>query len=320
MTNISIPYQMQDKHRQLITDRYGLQITQVTEAPRQFVAETWFITAGSNRYFVKVVDKPIFIPEIIRSLPVLDAMHNAGLKRISHPIKTVDGELAIMDQTTLIVLYNAIDAVQSEEYDENAFGRTLAEIHAITPQIDVAIPTEDFQFPYRKQYAAQWQGMMLRTMVKDDITSNLREVLTKYRTRIEGQYKRFNILMPEMQKLDHEMVITHGDAGGNTLVKAPDDLHIIDWDGILLAPPERDMWIPGSEFMKGYQTVRPKVTPNPLVLEYYTLNYYFQSMVHHMSEIISTKEPEHRKKNVEQIESNLIEGWIVPFLQKFNLY
>ena len=44
------------------------------------------------------------------------------------------------------------------------------------------------------------------------------------------------------QKYPKGFVITHGDAGGNFFVSKNRNF-ILDWDGVMLAPPERDAWV-----------------------------------------------------------------------------
>src|SRR5207237_3649755 len=71
-----------------------------------------------------------------------------------------------------------------------------------------------------------------------------------------------------------EMAITHGDWIFNLLQRPGGPLHLVDWDEMLLAPPERDAWYelywPG--YLEGYRRVRPGYEPKPLGLAFYLYN------------------------------------------------
>jgi thiamine kinase-like enzyme len=96
------------------------------------------------------------------------------------------------------------------------------------------------------------------------IVSSLRKVLREHESEIHHYYKALQKLMVLCKQQQFEMVITHGDAGGNVLVKSPTDLYIVDWDEILLAPRERDLWVSdgNADFIKGYKSIFPGYRPN----------------------------------------------------------
>lgn len=299
-----------------IEQDYGLQIHNIEAAPRTFVAETWFITTNLGKYFVKVVDKQLFIPEIIRGLPALNAMHKAGIERINSLVHTTSGELHIMHDAILIALFNVIEAEQSYEYSEAALGELIASINQITPKIDVFIPEETYEYEYKQQFESQLDGILSGQLATDPILADMQEVLKTYQERISMQYSRFSELTKQMKELNLPKVITHGDAGGNTLMKSPTDVYLIDWDSILLAPAERDMWVPTHDFLDGYRKVIPNFEPNKTSLDFYTLMYYFRALAQYFAEIISDKSEEHRKKNLDGLENTFSDGWMLPYLKK----
>src|SRR5262249_1930570 len=131
--------------RDILTTDYGLRDVRLTAAPRQYVADTYIVeSANRPTYFCKVVDKPIWIPKILGSLPVLDPIHGLGFDRANYPIKTQSGALYLMVGNTLIVLFNYIQAEQSYTFDDTAFGRVLGEVHSLTSKIHVEMPQERF--------------------------------------------------------------------------------------------------------------------------------------------------------------------------------
>lgn len=311
---------MRESNKQKISQNYGVEIAEIKQAPRQFVAETWFITTTEGKeYFVKIVDKSLFIPEIIQSLPALAELHEKGMDRINWPIPTVSGEFYIQvnnDPQKIIILFNKIDAVQSYDYSEKALGRLLAQIQKLTPQITAEIPEETYKYEYKQQFESQFSQILAGETKGDEILEKLQQILKTYKPRIDMQYKMLRNLTQEMKKLDLPKVITHGDAGGNTLVKGYEDIYIIDWDGLLLAPAERDAWIPEPIYLDGYREILPKFTLHPTAIAFYTLMYYFRSMAQYFAEIISNKPQADRSKNLDAFEYDFLEGWIVKYLER----
>jgi ribosomal protein S18 acetylase RimI-like enzyme len=113
------------------------------------------------------------------------------------------------------------------------------------------------------------------------------------------------------------MVFTHGDAPGNVLVKSPDDIYIIDWDELSLAPPERDMWMIDHlpEFMDGYKSILPEFFLDSDMRNFCVLKYYFQRNMHYFFEILKeTATSKERLKQVEKFDYELKEGWMKPKL------
>ncbi len=79
------------KLNKLLSHHYNLRVESIVDAPRQFVAETFFIKTDSNTFFCKVVEKPLFINGIVDSLPALANIHELGYKKINYPIPTTNG-------------------------------------------------------------------------------------------------------------------------------------------------------------------------------------------------------------------------------------
>ena len=85
-----------------------------------------------------------------------------------------------------------------------------------------------------------------------------------------------------------DFVITHGDAPGNVLVRSSEDIYLIDWDNVLLAPPERDMWIMDHfpEFLDGYQSARHHYAASANMRSFFIYKYYFSAMIYYFAEIL----------------------------------
>jgi hypothetical protein len=137
---------------------------------------------------------------------------------------------------------------------------------------------------------------------------------------MRSDYQAFTELGDRLAAQEHTMVITHGDPGGNTLVKTPSDLYLIDWDDILLSPPERDTWFFQNkpEFIEGYRSVFPEYQVNQELSHYFTYKRYFEDLIEYFAEIRGNYTDEHRRKNLNGLRDDCLEGWLRPIVRKFD--
>lgn len=310
---------MNDLIRKTIAEQYGIAIDRITDAPRQFVAETYILDCQNIQYFCKIVTKPLFIRPIVESLPILKSLHEQGMDRAAYPIPTQKGDLYLRAGNALIVLFNYIAARQSEAYDYYSFGELIARVHSMTAKIHIPIPQEKFVYRYADTFPQQLE-QIVKGEAGDAISRSLTSLVTKYNDEIHHDYDSFMSLRQELRGGRSRMVITHGDPGGNTLVKSPTDLYLIDWDSILLAPPERDTWffVHEPEFIRGYRSHYPEYHADPALCRYFTYKRYFEDLVEYFTEIRGDGTEEHRRKNLTGLQNDCFEGWLRPAIRRFD--
>lgn len=274
--------------RRAIEQAYGWRITTWEAGPRQAVAQTYILNGSC---FAKLVDKREWIPQIVRSLPTLVEMRRLGIRRIGCPIPTIGGELHLLTGGVLVVVFELIEAAQSYDYSTFALGDLLGGIHSVK----ASGLRDTFEFPRRDEFDAYVAGA----------TGELRAVLDRYDDQIRFHRSNFDRVVPLCRRSAGPLVITHGDAPGNVLVRAPDDLYLIDWDEILLGAAERDLWMldHDPEFLAGYQYARPDFVADPVRRSFSIHHYYFRSMLYYFDEHARTG-------RVGDIETGLLTGWM----------
>lgn len=304
----------------LIRDNWGFVVNSITDAPRQFVAKTYFVNTDHGKFFCKVIDKKLFIPAVIKSLPTLKEIHYLGLDRINFPIPTVTNELFAIHDGSLVVLFNYIDAPQSYEYDNAELGKLLAEIHKLSQKVKAETQNETFMFKHADIFEERLASLaQLESIgVAEQSASKL---LQRSYDNLITLYKIFQNLALTCQKNCWQMVLTHGDVPGNILVKSPDDFYIVDWDDILLAPAERDLWflIDKDDFLEGYKIGRNDFVVNEVAAQYYLLSRYFNDLVEYWAEIFGESGEAHKESNFNEMKRELFEedGWLYPQVKKF---
>ncbi len=142
-----------------------------------------------------------------------------------------------------------------------------------------------------------------------------KKLLIHYEKEIRRHIEIFLELCQACQKITFTPLITHGDISTNVLVKSPDNIYIIDWDELRLAPAERDIWMlddrPG--FMEGYKSIRPDFVVNKDMRGFCILKYYFERMMHYFSEILNeSADSEDRMECINKLGQGRMAGWILP--------
>lgn len=309
---------MELKFKQAIEEFYNIKIEKIIKAPRQFVAETHIIDdSKGNQYFCKLVDKPLFIPQIIESLPIVEEVYTKGISRISYPVRGKN-DLYVFSDKTLIILYNYISAPQNFDYNFHAVGKVLAEIHNLTPQVSTSPPKESFEFPNEEIFNERFVAA-LDYNSDNAVMKEFKNLLREYKNEIL-LYKDIFLDVCNLCKNDTpNLVLTHGDVYTNILVKSPYDIYIIDWDELRLAPAERDLWMHDevTELLEGYKIVIPNFVINKNMRSFCILQYYFERMNYYFSDILNESlDDEFRLLRIKKLGQNRMAGWILPKVEE----
>lgn len=304
--------------KETIEKRYQIQLNNIMPGPRQFVAETYiFEDQKGQKYFSKLIRYTKYTDRTIQSLPVLEQLYESGITDINYPIKTRSGELFVLDGETLIILFNFIDATQTFGYDNRKLGTLIAEIHAKSKEISSNIPKEDFLLLYKEDFEQSF-GSALNPLKTDKYIDEMHKILQGYKDEIRADWKNFANIIQKCRDISFDFVLTHGDAPGNVLVDKEQNIYLIDWDTILLAPAERDTWFlaESDEFMSVYKAFYPQYEMNLLAYKFYLYNRYFEDMLGFIDEVLSDKSDEHREKNLNDLKKDCFDKWLRPLIRK----
>lgn len=303
--------------KNLIEDVYNHQIKNIEAGPRQFAAETFILELEDGlKYFIKVIPNNKYARRIIEGLPVLEKLFDQGIKNITYPIKTKMGELYVLSDDKLIVLFNYIDAIQTFEYSNKKFGQLIAQIHSFTSKINTFILKENFSLLYKDDFEHMFEAA-LNPSKTDKYIREMSTLIKSYEAEIRQNWENFQAIITECKKAPFKLVITHGDAPGNILVDKDQNIYLVDWDSILLAPAERDTWFmkDNKEFMDGYSSIYKNYQMNPLAYKFYLYNRYFEDLVGFIGEIMSDKSDIHKELNLNGLKKDCFDEWLRPLIK-----
>jgi len=215
--------------QKLLCDNYDIEVQSLDLAPRGFVGETYVVRTSKEKYFLKIFKNNRYFVNVLQSLPVLKELNELGITYINYPIPTKTDDLYIEHEDRYYILFNYIEGQNTWDYDKYEVYKHLIEIHKSTDKIKSPVKREDFRIEYEEIFEET-------LMSYKDIP-----LIATYLDEVLKHWESFKKLSYILKNQSFKMYLTHGDAFGN-IIKDKNDLYIIDWDDLLLAPLERDIW------------------------------------------------------------------------------
>lgn len=177
------------------------------------------------------------IPGFLQSLAAVRRMNDMGLDFISRPVETRsgDGFIPVLDGVAAVFRFE--EELHTEEYPLERLFERMAVVYRL--------PTEDFELPWEQFGMNEYLGFRdaLR-IAKDSEAPAVKDVLAvmnAHRAELEMCAEVLRKVIPLCRKMPVHRAITSGDVGGNVLLRG-DEMIVIDWDQLAIAPIERDMW------------------------------------------------------------------------------
>jgi spectinomycin phosphotransferase len=274
-----------------LKENYSLSVNSIHFLPVGNDASAWayrIVTDFEDAYFLKIrklFNPPgLFIPRFLK---------DSGIEQVVAPLVTKNQELAVKIGEFVLILYPFIAGNEAIEVGmTNAqwieFGSTLKQVHSLNiesvPPSKPELERETF-IPKWSDIAANVQERVNSQVYENAYQRELAKCWKEHQTLIRDIFEQTDKLGKLLRSASPEFVICHADIHtANILVTQEQSIFIIDWDGALLAPKERDlMFVVGDDvveaseaelFFKGYGDV----DINLLALAYYKYEWCVQEI------------------------------------------
>ena len=241
----------------VLRDAYAIQPTSFTFVPGyDMQAASYDVVAADGRWFAKVrfgsvVHAPLEVPR---------ALLDAGVSNVLAPVRTLDSALSHpMDDGRALVVYpfvtgrNAVAAGMTAD-QWRTFGTSLRAVHDSGLEAHFAdrLPAETFAVP---SAALATEVLVQTPSVDSPAAVRLRAFLVQHSGRIGALLERAGQLGAQLRDRHFERVLVHSDIhAGNVLVADDGRILLVDWDGPMLAPRERDLlFVIGSRIARDVQ-------------------------------------------------------------------
>ena len=173
--------------------------------------------------------------------------HDAGLEFVVAPIQAADGRtLHRMSDRYSIVTHPYLadcepgrDGDFAAEADRRAVIALLQTLHGVS---GVVLPRpDDLTVPQ----IAQLKAAMSRTQEpwqRGPYGTRARDLLAAHVEDLAALLVAFGRLAARVAGRADRLVITHGEPGAANVLRTPRGFVFVDWESVLLAQPERDLW------------------------------------------------------------------------------
>jgi Ser/Thr protein kinase RdoA (MazF antagonist) len=274
-----------------LRDRYLLEVTRLTFVP--YGLDSWSYVAtchDGSRAFVKLSRRVPSTDTTASELP-LQAALAAGLAPVPRPMADRDGGfLSALDGYDVQVLeYLAGRSLEDETvWPDDLYARvaeTVAAVHGSTSAVRPLVErVEDYDLPFLPRFAATLTVIEAGGVLPagDDTTlARLREMVVPRARELRVAIGRLERLRDLARARQSDEVLCHTDIWGSNLLLSDDGLlHLLDWNGALIGPPEHDLFMfAGTTFFPadrfGWFLDRYEAAFRPVRLDAGTFGFYF---------------------------------------------
>ncbi len=151
--------------------------------------------------------------------------------------------------------------------------RMVAAVHTAPERARQHALTEDFGVPFRDQLEAASAGW--EPAERGPYTAGVARLLREHAEPILRWLDRYDRLAATGRARPERNVLTHGEPHPGNVMLAGDGWRLIDWDTVLIAPPERDLWDldSGDGAVLDAYAAATGITPLPELIELYRLGW-----------------------------------------------
>lgn len=233
----------------ILEKQYSINCINITAQAGGWSALAYKVFDGEKDYFLKVYEKsrastPKLTALIDTYVPITMWLNeNTDMKgKLSVPLLTKDGKSKCEDDNGIYLLYEYIDGttVGSSELTEKQvqqLAKIIATLHSYNDKIPVNTKTirEDFSLPFLNQ--------LKQVLFKEcaSLPMDIKGLLGAHINPLEQSIDRVEGLSEILRQSNPKMVLCHTDIHNWNLMQRDEQLVLIDWEGLKLAPVEADL-------------------------------------------------------------------------------
>jgi aminoglycoside phosphotransferase (APT) family kinase protein len=256
-----------------LAKEWGIPVKSLTYRPVGFGSHHWeLVDSGGFHWFV-TVDESADPAKLDASLRVATDLHATGHSFVVAPIPALSGAGTVHSGPFTIAVYPFVDGAS---FEWNAFTGPahrqatldmIIRLHTAPPIARRHARVDDFAVPHRDEVEAA-----LRRAGEEcgPYAVPAADLLAEHRRPLERVLARYDELVLESRAEPVRAVLTHGEPHSGNTMRTPTGWRLIDWDTVLVSPPERDLWLiepgDGSVFAAYAEATGVLVRPSTIML------------------------------------------------------
>ncbi|GGM17053.1 phosphotransferase [Dactylosporangium sucinum] len=257
----------------LLVHEWGLTVKSLTYRPVGFGSHHWeLVDTSGSRWFV-TVDEPADPARLRASLAVAADLHVTGHTFAVAPVPTLRSETMLTSGPFAIAVYPFVDGTS---FEWNAFAGPehrqatldmIIQLHTAPPVVRRHARVDDFAVPHRDEVE---QALKRPGPDCGPYAAAAADLLAAHREPLRRLLARYDELVLESRAEPVRAVLTHGEPHSGNTMRTPTGWRLIDWDTVLISPPERDLWLiepgDGSIFTAYAEATGVLVRPSTIML------------------------------------------------------
>jgi spectinomycin phosphotransferase len=241
-----------------LNEQWGLAPGRLDHLPVGFGDHHWELTdAAGGRWFITVAElaggwrgtsRAAGYADLRASMETVTALRRAGLEFAVAPVPTAGGQvLTPLGAGNAVTVFPYVGGAPGDfggelpEGDRLALIGILARLHGATPLARRTALARGPTPASRPELEAAL-GELSQPWSGGPYSEPARRLLARYAARLGDALARFDELMRAAAR-SGPVVITHGEPHPGNILRAADQMLLIDWDTVGLALPERDLWM-----------------------------------------------------------------------------
>lgn len=263
------------------------------------------IDKNGEQYFVKYCEKENVTKNIDLVNQLLVQLKEFDF--IVPPIEAI-GKTSFTVLSGKIYVYPYIDGeivtIGNEKFEKELVDKLLdimVKIHSSKDKITVNLPIELFENNFDSDFE---KLLALLNDKKNKVDSEVVSVLKTNENLICKLISEHTKLGEYYKNNKPSFVLTHGDITGRNIILVKDSLKLVDWDGAMIAPSERDLnfLLDNSHFsVNEYLNKMGKDSCDPKLKEYYGQQWALGNIIGNLENLLTMKlVPEDRAEYLEE--------------------
>ena len=208
----------------------------------------WFVTVDDLATEELVSNEPMAgFDALDQAFTLAQALKGLGLDWVVAPLTTPNGRvLSRLDERYSVAVFPHVPGTTRQTYESD---RELASVVALVGQLHVRSEPvrslarrETFELPHRAGLLDALAGI-------DDVWTGgpysepARALLRRNVSGVRRLLEDYDLLAGRARQVSVGWTVTHGEPHSRNVLRTPDGLRVIDWDTVMTAPPERDLWM-----------------------------------------------------------------------------
>ncbi len=292
----------------MLERQYGINCIDITDQEGGWSALAYKVSDGVKDYFLKVYEKsrastPKLTALIDTYVPItLWLNENTDMKgKLPVPLLTQDSKHKWEDDNGVYLLYEYIDGITigSSELTENQVqqvAKIISTLHSYKDEIPVN--TKDVREDFSLLFLNQLKEILHKGFISSSM--DLTDLLGAYIKPLERYINRVERLAINIRRSNPKMVLCHTDIHNWNLMQSDEQIVLIDWEGLKLAPAEADLMFFVDKpyydaFINTYQGFHKDFAINMDTLLFYRIRRKLEDIFEFIEQLLYDKQEEQER-------------------------